>query len=436
MAPKSAFVFSYNAQDADVATLAETSRHVHAGLGITHTRARVNGRDDDEDDWVPTYGPTTRRKGKMRFVPAKDPQFQVIPGYQDAIAAPVEENAEEDTQAAAIESPASKGRGSTIPGAAVRSLYASIVGLGKPPTAAASLSEPVSRRVSPPRAAPSDEARGLGGPFESYPSRKKRPRTASPPLEHSRWRTGSARNVDIVLSSDSETDDVASEAVETREAASPAAQSRSGRHSTESDADITDDNDDEEQDVIVLDPLTGLPETKTSGPGQAPKRLQALLIHQLLPRASDTDAAVEPFVPPTQYAIKPDSPGWRLLTRQGWREGLPLGPVVSIEGGALAGTEGGVTAGSSGSARLKVPLRAVEKHDRSGIGVPKAPEDRVIVGALNSEHAQRAREDRERERRRAERDARDRRGKGERGMERQRKKEERERKAWIAYMNR
>ena len=84
-----------------------------------------------------------------------------------------------------------------------------------------------------------------------------------------------------------------------------------------------------------------------------------------------------------------------------------------------------------------MPLRAVEKHDRSGIGVAKAPQDRVVVGALNSEHARRAREERERERKRAEQElARARRGKGERGMERQRKKEERERKAWIAYMNR
>ena len=138
-------------------------------------------------------------------------------------------------------------------------------------------------------------------------------------------------------------------------------------------------------------------------------------------------------MPPTQYAIKPDSPGWRLLARQGWREGLPLGPVPAVVSAAAASSSS-TSGGDAAAGRLKVPLRAVEKHDRSGIGVAKAPQDRAVVGALNSESARRERE-RERKRK-AEQEAKARRGKGERGMERQRKQEERERKAWIAYMNR
>ncbi|GAA5873758.1 hypothetical protein JCM3774_000162 [Rhodotorula dairenensis] len=434
MAPRPAFVFSYNAQDADVAALASTSSDVHAGLGISHTRGRA-GYVDDQDDWVPTYGPTTRRKGKMRFVAAKDPQFQVIPGYQDATVA---------TQGHVAEKAPQRPSG-TIPGAEVRSLYASIVGLDKlAATPASSQSEPVSRRASPPPPeASSATSVSLEGTSGLDSLRRKRPRTASPPLEPSRWRAGpgpgpepepATRRADIVLSSGSEEDVDRSEAVRTRGHGSPNASSGG---ETDSSADSDDGNQDGDDDLIVMDPLTGLPEAKPSETGPPPKRLQALLIHQLLPRASDSDAAAEPFVPPTQYAIKPDSPGWRLLTRQGWREGLPLGPIGGPGRGVQAGAGG--TAGEAagvGGGRLKVPLRAIEKHDRSGIGVPKAPEDRVVVGALNSEHARRAREERERERRRAERDAKDRRGKGERGMERQRKKEEKERKAWIAYMNR
>ncbi|GAA5977287.1 hypothetical protein JCM10908_004925 [Rhodotorula pacifica] len=419
-----AFIFSYNDQDADVAALVSTpstSRQAYAGLGIasTYARSRQNytrhGGEEGEDDWIPTYGPTTHRKGRMRFVAAKDPQFQVIPGYQDA---PVVESATEQGENAVVEESAEPTpRRATVPGKAVRNLYASIVGLGKAAVPASSVtqSEPVSRRASPP---PASSATPVAT------SSKKRPRTVSPPprpVDTARWQVAAASNsqADIVLSSDSE--DSEDDAVEAEEGGQLVGDGKR----------VEEEDDDD--DLVVIDPLTGLPEVKGSTEDTAPRRLQPLLIHQLLPHATDdgngdgNGAPLKPFVPPTQYAIKPDSPGWRLLARQGWREGLPLGPIVATP---ADGGEGGDAAG-----RLKVPLRAVEKRDRSGIGLSR-PEDRIVVGALNSDYARRAREEKERERRRAEKEAKERRGKGERGMERQRKKEERERKAWIAYMNR
>lgn len=469
-ASRPAFIFSYNAQDEDVAALVSsststpsTSRHAYAGLGIadSHARARQDyarhSRDNDEDDWVPTYGPTTHRKGKMRFVPARDPHFQTLPGRQEEVT--VDDAEQPQTRAAPAESAEPKQRAPA--GTDIRNLYASIVGLDKSPNAAPGItqSEPASRRTSlPPPASATNSATETSAPSAEEArssSRKKRPRTASPPpvpFEPARGRAVPVfpvREPDIVLSSDSEDEPDDSGA---QGGGSSTKNSRRGRPGSGDDDDGSADED-VDDDVVVIDPLTGLAEERRDPLANTTlrKRVQPLFIHQLLPRASssaDSDAAaggpLKPFVPPTQYAIKPDSPGWRLLARQGWREGLPLGPVPAVVTAAsstssdtLDGTSLGDAAAATTAGRLKVPLRAVEKHDRSGIGVAKAPQDRVVVGALNSEHARRAREERERERKRAEQElARARRGKGERGMERQRKKEERERKAWIAYMNR
>lgn len=450
-ASRPAFIFSYNAQDQDVAALVasstpSTSRQAYAGLGIAdaHARARQDARnsrhEDDDDDWVPTYGPTTHRKGKMRFVPARDPQFQSLPGRQEVTADKHVEPPQMQaapTEIAAPKQPAPAGTD-------VRNLYASIVGLNKAPNTVQGItqSEPASCRPSP-----REEARSS--------SQKKRPRTASPPpvpFEPPRARVRPAlppaREPDIVLSSDSEEEEEL-DASETHGGRSSTRNSRRGRPGSSSSSGDDEEDDDEADgdDLVVIDPLTGLAEERPRDPltkTARRKRVQPLFIHQLLPRASpssDSDATtsaggrgpLKPFVPPTQYAIKPDSPGWRLLARQGWREGLPLGPVPAVVSAAAASSSS-TSGGDAAAGRLKVPLRAVEKHDRSGIGVAKAPQDRAVVGALNSESARRERE-RERKRK-AEQEAKARRGKGERGMERQRKQEERERKAWIAYMNR
>ncbi|KWU43485.1 hypothetical protein RHOSPDRAFT_34943 [Rhodotorula sp. JG-1b] len=467
-ASRPAFIFSYNAHDEDVAALvsssatASTSRQAYAGLGIadSHARARQEvarySRDDEDDDWVPTYGPTTHRKGKMRFVPARDPQLQTLPGRQEEVAT---DNDDERAQTEAAPTELAAPRQRAPAGTDIRNLYASIVGLNnKSPTTAPGItqSEPASRRTSPPPLPPPPTGKGTSAsPEEARLSpRTKRPRTASPPpvpFEPARGRAVPVfpvREPDIVLSSDSEEEPDDSGAQGGGSSTKNSRRGRPGRGDDDDDGSADEDVDD---DVVVIDPLTGLAEERRDRHQNTAlrKRVQPLFIHQLLPRASsssDSDAAagapLKPFVPPTQYAIKPDSPGWRLLARQGWREGLPLGPVPAVVAAAspssdtLDGSPSGDPAAAT-AGRLKVPLRAVEKHDRSGIGVARAPHDRVVVGALGSEHARRAREERERERRRAEQEAaRARRGKGERGMERQRKKEERERKAWIAYMNR
>lgn len=186
-----AFIFSYNAQDEDVAALVSTpstSRHAYAGLGIadSHARARQDyarhSRDNDEDDWVPTYGPTTHRKGKMRFVPARDPQFQTLPGRQEEVT--VDDAEQPQTRAAPTESAAPKQRAPA--GTDIRNLYASIVGLDKSPNTAPGItqSEPASRRTSPPPLPPPPTAEGTNASAAEEArssSRKKRPRTASPP---------------------------------------------------------------------------------------------------------------------------------------------------------------------------------------------------------------------------------------------------------------
>lgn len=422
-----AFIFSYNDTDEDVAALVadsepSTSRSAYAGLGLadTHARARTTsraryGEAPGEDDWVPTYGPTTYRRGKMRFVPARDPQFRVLEGL------PGPPQARADEPRAEEPSPRQEDRASgisrpftTVPGEQVRSLYASIVGLdrqaGAIPTA--THSAPASRRPTSPVSKP---------PPPPEAASTKRPRTASPPVrafEPARWQL-SEREADIVLSSDEDDDDT---------------EGRSPDPKVKPESDAVDDSE-EDADLVVIDPRTGLPEQA------APKRtkVQPLLIHQLLPSARQQDGSFRPFAPPTQYAIKPDSPGWKLLARQGWKEGLPLGPTTPAVEGATASTS------AADAARLKIPLRAIEKRDRGGIGTSSRADDsgtddeqrrKLVVGALGPDQTRKAREERERERKRAEREARERRGRGERGMAKKQQKEERERRAWIAYMNR
>ena len=159
------------------------------------------------------------------------------------------------------------------------------------------------------------------------------------------------------------------------------------------DVDLTLDSDSDDE-VIILNPLTRLPY-----PRPRPARPRA--IHDLL--ADSTPSS--PLLPPIQYALKPSNIGWRLLARQGWVEGQPLGPLDEKgEGGGL-----------------KVPLKGSEKFDRAGLG-----------GGGRGERRESPRETEER-RREEERGLRE---KGSAGMEKKRRKEEGERKALLAYMNR
>jgi len=138
-----------------------------------------------------------------------------------------------------------------------------------------------------------------------------------------------------------------------------------------------------DDDLVILD-SDGLPErAPTAPPRSKRRRLPPLpLPSALLPSADHT-----PHTPPIQYALRENSFGYSLLTRQGWRPGQPLGPppapAPAISPTALAAVPCS-TAGPSAVAltfdagyaqRLVVPLKAVEKHDRRGLG-PNTEEDR------------------------------------------------------------
>lgn len=471
--PPPRFIFSFNEADADVAELPAPQK---AALGIR--RAGLGQRQshyDGDDECVPDYGPTTKRRGRMRFVPAKGAGFGVIPASNEAAEVPrgreekgkgraveeaVEDAVEEALEAEVAAEGTARGRSASttagpsghrrapVPGSSVRGLYESIVGLSvhsapasmnpSPSTSKRSTPPPPSpNRVSavvssaaPPaltalRPAASPSTTSSTGPSQSPKH------SASPSFA----RHAASETADIVLSSDSED-----------EVECAARRPRRGNRLKEEGSDSDD--------LVVIDPLTNLPKvpfrrssslpsseqrggTSRSTPARGisnqssafgafsavppqTKRLQPLLIHQLLPpaSASTTDAGTagfKPLVPPTHYAIRPDSPGWQLLARQGWKEGQTLGPVTP-----------------EGEGRgLKVPLRPVEKHDRKGLGLG-TDED----GGRGKSGRKLTPEERERERRKKEKEERDKRGRGERGMERMKKREERERKAMIAYMNR
>jgi len=176
------------------------------------------------------------------------------------------------------------------------------------------------------------------------------------------------------------------------------------------DVDLTlDSGDDSDDELIVLDPATGLraplpPRIKRL----RPKRRPSSAIHDLLP----TDLT-NPHVPPVHYGIKPSNIGWRMLAKQGWVEGQCLGPAEGEE------REGTVK-------RLKVPLQGVEKFDRRGLGGDGGKD----------QGPKKTREEREEERKRQQRIEKERRGRGTRGMTKQHEREGRERKEMIAYMNR
>lgn len=169
----------------------------------------------------------------------------------------------------------------------------------------------------------------------------------------------------------------------------PTTQSAPPSRARTPDVDLTLDSDSDD-DIIILNPLTRLPY-----PRPRPARPRA--IHDLL---SDSTPSTPPLIPPIQYGLKPTNVGWRILARQGWVEGQPLG---------AKGNEG-----------LVVPLKGSEKFDRAGLGGGKG--ERRPSG-------------KERQEKRREEES-GRREKGSRGMEKARKRGEDERKEMLAYLNR
>ncbi|GAA5941011.1 hypothetical protein JCM3775_001123 [Rhodotorula graminis] len=404
-APRPAFIFSYNATDPDLVALASssTSRHpYHAGLGAAR---RPGYYDSTADDYVPVYGPTTYRRGPVRFVPARLAQFGVIPASGEPGATPTidlkgkgravdvkgeSDDDNDDDVKPALAPPPRPSTSSTPSGSTIRGLYAGIVGISSSSSSSVSGSAPASVRASVAPDPPPPQSRASS-------HQVKREHEASPGS-----RDGNDDDDDVlVLSSDDDSDEEAG-----------------GR-------------DDDDDDLIVLDPLTNLPEARPTTAAARPRRPQPLLIHELLPpsntssSASTSSASAAPAsagrvtLPPStpQYAINPLNPGWRMLVRQGWREGAALGPAV---------------APGEHQRGLIVPLRAKEKFDRAGLGggTVGSGEERRMSG--------RERDERRKERERSERERKKGPGggRGARGMERAAKEEERQRKALIAYMNR
>ncbi|GAA5912242.1 hypothetical protein JCM6882_005205 [Rhodosporidiobolus microsporus] len=451
------FAFSYNPSDPDLpstSSYASTSRlhdqltavvppqprrSYHAGLGAGWTdRSRFDGQDDDD---IPAYGPTTSRRGRMRFVPASDGGLGVLPGTtadgrekgkgraveleeaEEETRSPDEEEKQEDDEAPRPPPPPPK----KLPGASVRGLYESIVGLQpqQGPSAPASLrstpAPPPCQTIFRPASEPPNRAESVGVKQEEDDGV-------------------------LVLSSDDE---------EEEERPSPPSRVAEFRPRP-----VEEDDDD----LIVLDPSTGLPAPPLPSTSSLPtasspppprsfsfnppppsSRVRPLLIHQLLP----SPAAAPPSLP-THYALKPDNPGWRMLQRQGWKEGAALGPNAApvpppstasstASSSSAAPSSAPITAAASSSSNftapqqprgLLVPLRPTPKNDRLGLGSAGTTKD--ALRRLTPLERERERKKRELEERRE----RERRGKGTRGMERVKKKENAERKAFIAYMNR
>lgn len=95
-----------------------------------------------------------------------------------------------------------------------------------------------------------------------------------------------------------------------------------------------------------------------------------------------------------------------MLAKQGWIEGQGLGPKEGVG--------------------LKVPLRAVAKNDRRGLGDSDDRKKQKVLSAKEREEEKRQEQWRQKELR----------GRGERGMARTSERDARERRALLAYMNR
>ncbi|GAA6015522.1 hypothetical protein JCM11491_004381 [Sporobolomyces phaffii] len=346
------FIFSYNADDEDIRQLSAAVSHFIASEAEPRRRAGLGSstrRRPYEDDEFAPYGPTTYRRGAVRFISGgllgttHDPEVK-------------HEDVEGKGKGKA------PGQAKELSGNAVAGLYQSIVGIrpnSDPPRQPPASVAPRARSLRPSPNPPAPSA-----PYAS-PSLPKEAEI-------------------IILSSDSES----ASSDEDDDDASPKSPP----------ANLEDE--DEDDDIVILDPLTNLPERV------APPRRRRLLprsIHELVGSAHDPVVA-----PPTHYAIGETEVGYRLLARHGWKAGETLGRT------RIAG--------------LKVPLRAVEKFDRKGLGLSDARQQRARWKLTEKE--------KEEERRTREREQRDERGRGERGMAKKAKMDNAERKAWIQYMNR
>lgn len=198
------------------------------------------------------------------------------------------------------------------------------------------------------------------------------------------------------------------------------------------DLDLTlsssDESDDSDDDLTFYDPRTSLPLPRvplprvTLSPVRRPHKSLPKSISDLL---SDFTPQQAPVIVPTQYGIGANTIGWRMLARQGWREGEGLGRgagsfVLDDEGGLVKAAKDRAVEG------IKVPIQAVERMHRSGLGIVQ-----------NSTKGYRARDNGVKLKKK---------GKRERGREREKQEalkvvqkravvERRDRKELLAYLN-
>jgi hypothetical protein len=177
---------------------------------------------------------------------------------------------------------------------------------------------------------------------------------------------------------------------------------QSPKHSV--DVDLTgESSNDEEDDLVIIEEDSGLPAQRQPS---AVTRDKQLGIHDLLPSDLSTPREI-----PVQYGVR--GVGYQMIKRLGW-----------VEGQALGKPEAKGSESAHAQKRLKVPLKASDKFDRTGIGIVSKDGNPKLT-----------RRELEKERQRLATIERDKRGRGSRGMEKQKVKEKQERAALMYYMN-
>lgn len=201
------------------------------------------------------------------------------------------------------------------------------------------------------------------------------------------------------------------------------------------DVDLTFDSDssasssEDEDDVQIINPQTQLP---------YPPLLKSKVFRKRKPQIPSipdilgpTSSTSKPIIPPIHYGIGSNNIGWKLLVKNGWKEGDGLGAIIPstistsmIEDGAdtLEIIEE-INHGTGGIGR-KVPIRAELKIGRGGLGSSNS----ISRGMTKKEkEVRRLKEEKERL---------ERRGKGSRGIARKQKADKIERAHWNEYLKR
>lgn len=135
--------------------------------------------------------------------------------------------------------------------------------------------------------------------------------------------------------------------------------------------------EEDDDDVIFIDPITSLPlpRLRRLAPPSPPlprinrRRLaRPLAIHEMIPNVDVVTGLDQVLIPPIQYGIKENNIGWKLLKRQGWKEGTGLGMGSSTVAVKQEG-KGSNSKSLPAPVGLLVPLKSSDKMDRRGLGM-------------------------------------------------------------------